>query len=182
MDALNLLLTRRSIAKLTAPAPKGVELKNILQAGLRAPDHGGLMPWQFVVVEGEGLDRFSTILSEAAIASGEEQKVIEKAKNAPFRAPMIIVVIAKVTEHEKVPLIEQYVSAGCATQSMQMAAVAQGFSGFWRTGKWTYDRSVRHAFSLQKDDEIIGFLYLGTPTCTPSALKEKELDKFVSYL
>ncbi|GAM61586.1 protein ydjA [Vibrio ishigakensis] len=36
MDAIDLLLNRRSIAKLTAPAPSGEILENIIKAGLRA--------------------------------------------------------------------------------------------------------------------------------------------------
>lgn len=36
MEALDLLLNRRSIAKLSAPAPEGKALDNIIRAGLRA--------------------------------------------------------------------------------------------------------------------------------------------------
>ena len=51
MDALDLLLNRRSIAKLSAPAPEGKALENIIRAGLRAPDHAGLTPWRFVIAQ-----------------------------------------------------------------------------------------------------------------------------------
>ncbi|MDF5479257.1 nitroreductase family protein, partial [Vibrio parahaemolyticus] len=54
MDALDLLLNRRSIAKLSAPAPEGKALENIIRAGLRAPDHAGLTPWRFVIAQGDG--------------------------------------------------------------------------------------------------------------------------------
>ncbi|OCQ11315.1 hypothetical protein AKH09_06970 [Vibrio parahaemolyticus] len=50
---------------------------------------------------------------------------------------------------------------------MQMAAVAQGFQGFWRSGKWMFHPEVHQAFGLEGEDEIVGFLYLGTPVCTP---------------
>ncbi len=130
MEALDLLLNRRSIAKLSEPAPEGKALENIIRAGLRAPDHAGLTPWRFVIAQGDGLKKLSDILVKAAEAENSEEAVIEKVKNAPFRAPMVITVIAKVTEHEKVPALEQYLSAGCAAQAMQMAAVAQGFQGF----------------------------------------------------
>ena len=141
VDALDLLLNRRSIAKLSDPAPEGVALENIIKAGLRAPDHGALTPWRFVIAQGSGLQKLSDILVRAAEADESEEAVIEKVKKAPFRAPMVITVIAKVTEHEKVPAIEQHLSAGCAAQAMQMAAVAQGFQGFWRSGKWTSTKS-----------------------------------------
>ncbi len=47
--------------------------------------------------------------------------------------------------------------------AMQMAAVAQGFSGIWRSGPWTDNERVRSAFNCREQDAIVGFLYLGTP-------------------
>ncbi len=182
MDALDLLLNRRSIAKLSAPAPEGEVLENIIRAGLRAPDHAGLTPWRFVIAQGEGLNKLSDILVQAAESEQSEEGVVEKVKNAPFRAPMVITVIAKVTPHEKVPAIEQHLSAGCAVQAMQMAAVAQGFQGFWRSGKWMFHQAVRQAFDLGEQDEIVGFLYLGSAGCTPMKVPNRDLAKFVEYL
>ncbi len=182
MDALTLLLNRRSLPKLMEPAPQGEVLDNIFRAGLRAPDHGGLTPWRFIVSQGEGLQKFAAILVNAAKFDGADESVIEKASKAPFRAPMIITVVAKVAEHDKVPVIEQHLSAGCATQAMQMAAVAQGFSGFWRTGKWAYHPVVRESLGLTGDDLIVGFLYMGTPGCREAKVNERDVSQFVEYL
>ncbi len=182
MDALDLLLHRRSVGKLRAPAPEGKALENIIHAGLRAPDHGGLTPWRFVIAQGSGLDKLGKVLSDAAIAENSDQAVIDKMRQAPFRAPMVITVIAKVTEHPKVPALEQYLSAGCAVQAMQMAAVAQGFQGFWRSGNLMFHPLVHQAFGLQGDDEIVGFLYLGTPDVEPMKAPERNLGDFVEYL
>ncbi|MBF4433833.1 NAD(P)H nitroreductase [Vibrio anguillarum] len=182
MDALELLLNRRSIANLTSPAPEGLVLENIIRAGLRAPDHGGLTPWRFVIAQGAGLQKLSSILASAVRADNGSDAEIEKAKNAPFRAPMVITVIAKVTEHEKVPAIEQHLSAGCAVQAMQMAAVAQGFQGFWRSGSWMFHSHVRQALGAKSDDQIVGFLYLGTAGCTPMKVPERDLSKFIEFL
>ncbi|WP_038176990.1 MULTISPECIES: NAD(P)H nitroreductase [Vibrio] len=182
MDALDLLLNRRSIAKLSEPAPEGKALENIIRAGLRAPDHAGLTPWRFSIAQGEGLNKLSKILVTAAESESSDVSLIEKVKNAPFRAPMVITVIAKVTEHDKVPAFEQHLSAGCAVQAMQMAAVAQGFQAFWRSGKWMFHPQVHQAFNLQGEDQIVGFLYLGTPGCTPMKVPERDLSQFVEYL
>ncbi|CAH8217895.1 NAD(P)H nitroreductase [Vibrio aestuarianus] len=182
MDALELLLNRRSIAKLSSPAPEGKVLENIIKAGLRAPDHGGLTPWRFVIAQESGLNKLANILAAAAQADDSEAVVIEKVKNAPFRAPMVITIIAKVTAHDKVPAFEQHLSAGCAVQAMQMAAVAQGFQGIWRSGNWMFHPEVRKAFSVQGEDQIVGFLYLGTPGCTALKVPERDLSKFVEFL
>ncbi|MDG3088630.1 NAD(P)H nitroreductase [Vibrio hannami] len=182
MDALDLLLNRRSIAKLSEPAPQGQALENILKAGLRAPDHGGLTPWRFVISEGDGLEKLSDILVRAAESENSDEAVVEKLRKAPFRAPMVITVIAKVKPHDKIPPLEQHLSAGCAAQAMQMAAVAQGYQGFWRSGSWMFHPEVHKAFGLGEQDEIVGFLYLGTPGCTPMKVPERDLTRFVEYL
>ena len=182
MDALALLLNRRSIGRLSAPAPEGEVLENIIRAGLRAPDHAGLTPWRFVIAQGQGRQNLADILVRAAKAENSDEAVIEKASHAPFRAPMVITVIAKVTPHAKVPAFEQHLSAGCAALAMQMAAMAQGFQGFWRSGKWMYHETVRDALGVKGDDQIVGFLYLGTPGCTAMKVPERDLAKFVEFL
>ncbi|MCS2158731.1 NAD(P)H nitroreductase [Scandinavium sp. H11S7] len=163
MDALELLVNRRSASRLAEPAPEGEQLENILRAGLRAPDHGTLQPWQFFVIEGEGRERFSQLLEKGAVNAGQDDKAIDKARNAPFRAPLIIAVVAKCTPDHKVPVWEQEMSAGCAVMAMQMAAVAQGFNGIWRSGALTESPEVREGLQCRKQDKIVGFLYLGTP-------------------
>ena len=163
MDSLELLLQRRSVSRLTTPAPEGEVLENILQAGARAPDHGGLKPWRFILIHDEGQQRFSELLRDAAISAELDDKAIEKATQAPFRAPLIITVVASCQLHPKVPEWEQLLTAGCSVMAMQMAAQAQGFNGIWRSGAWTDDPTVRQAFQCGEKDKIVGFLYLGTP-------------------
>ncbi|MCP1436638.1 nitroreductase [Erwinia persicina] len=182
MDALDLVVNRRSASRLSEPAPAGEALENIIRAGMRAPDHGTLQPWRFIVVENEGRDRFSQLLEKAARDDNMEPKAIEKAKQSPFRAPMIITVVAHCEEHHKVPRWEQVVSAGCAVMVMQMAAVAQGFNGIWRSGAWTEHQAVREAFNCREQDAIVGFLYLGTPQLKSSTtLVPPDTTPFVSY-
>jgi nitroreductase len=181
MDALELLLNRRSVAKLNAPAPDGKVLENIIQAGLRAPDHGSLTPWRFVIAQGKGLNKLSDILAQAVAANGDAA-LLEKMKNAPFRAPLVITVIAKVTAHEKVPAFEQHLSAGCAVQAMQMAAIAQGFQGVWRSGEVMFSPVVHQALGLTGDDQVVGFLYLGTAATEPMKAPTRLLSQFVEYL
>ena len=182
MDALELLVNRRSASRLAAPAPTGDALEAILRAGMRAPDHGTLQPWRFIIVENDGLDRFSAVLENAALVGELDEAAIEKAKKAPYRAPMIITVVAHCEEHPKVPRWEQVVSAGCAVMAMQMAAVAQGFNGIWRSGAWAENELVRQAFNCRPQDAIVGFLYLGTPQLKASStILPADPAPFVSY-
>ncbi|WP_432459349.1 MULTISPECIES: NAD(P)H nitroreductase [unclassified Agarivorans] len=179
MNALDLLLERQSCARLAAPAPEGAELEVIWNAGLRAPDHGGLTPWRFIHVSGEGLTRLSSIFEKAAFA---EQADEEKARAMPFRAPLITIVIASPKSHTKVPEIEQVLSAGCAVQAMQMAALAQGYNGIWRTGAMAYSSIVNDELGLAEQESIVGFLYLGSPQVKPNKHKQLAFKDYVSWL
>lgn len=182
MDALDLVVNRRSASRLSEPGPQGEALQNILRAAMRAPDHKALQPWRFIVIENEGRQRFSELLEKAARHDGKDDKAIEKAKNAPFRAPLIITVVAHCEENHKVPRWEQLVSAGCAVMAMQMAAVAQGFNGIWRSGDWTEHQAVRDAFHCREQDAIVGFLYLGTPQLkSATTVIPPDTSPFVSY-
>ncbi|GAC19924.1 hypothetical protein GARC_2961 [Paraglaciecola arctica BSs20135] len=89
-----------------------------------------------------------------------------------------MVAIAKYIPHDKVPWVEQVASASCAVQAMQMAAVAQGFSGVWRTGSYAQDPIVKQAFDLSEQDEIVGFLYLGSSEVIPQPKPKRDSAEF----
>lgn len=167
MDALTLLTSRYSSSRLTEPAPAGEALDLIKRAALQVPDHGLLRPWRFVVAQGrESLSRLGDIFAEAAIEDDPSisAELQERARQLPLRAPMVITCIAKVTAHQKVPAAEQVQSAACAVMAMQQMAFALGFGGMWRTGAYAQLDFVKQALELGEDDEIVGFLYLGTAT------------------
>ena len=48
MDALELLINRRSASRLAEAAPTGEQLQNSLRAGTGAPDHKAMQPWQLL--------------------------------------------------------------------------------------------------------------------------------------
>ncbi|MDX3774242.1 NAD(P)H nitroreductase [Chromatiaceae bacterium AAb-1] len=185
MDALTLLTTRHSSPRLTEPAPSGEVLENIKRAALQVPDHAWLRPWRFVIAEGrQALNRLGDIFAEAAIEddpaiSGEMQ---ERARQLPLRAPMVIICIAKCTANHKVPLHEQQQSAACAVMAMQQAAFAQGFGGIWRTGIYAQLDFVKQALELGEDDEIVGYLYLGTKAGETYNRPELKTEDYFSYL
>src|SRR4029450_12332163 len=68
LRAVELLLSRQSANLLQEPAPEGAELDLILDAGLRAPDHGRLRPWRFVLIRGSQRQAWAQRLAQAALA------------------------------------------------------------------------------------------------------------------
>ena len=65
MNTLDLLKTRRSVkaAMLTAPGPTAADLDNILTCASRVPDHKKLVPWRFIVFEGDARQAFGDVLA-----------------------------------------------------------------------------------------------------------------------
>lgn len=170
MEAFEAIRARRSIGRLVEPAPSGDDLTAILEAAACAPDHDSLRPLKLVVLEGEGMDAFGDVLADAYLARCEGQGVdpdaskYEKERTKLHRAPMVIVVCAVRRESTKIPWTEQRDAAVAAAQNLLLAATALGYGSMWRTGDPAYDPIVRRALGLSDDDDVVGFLYLGTPT------------------
>ena len=97
MDAINNILNRVSARELSAPYPNEDEMKIVYKGALRAPDHAWLRPSSFIEVKEDGLKKLSKIFHEYALSVSDISKeVIEKYKNAPYRAPMILILVKNV--------------------------------------------------------------------------------------
>src|SRR5215468_894529 len=166
MDAMELLLTRYSAAKLGTSPPSETAVQAILEAAVRAPDHGRLQPWRLIVIEGDARralgDIFAESLARRDPAAGDQ--VLAREREKALRAPLIIVVATRYERSAKIPLAEQIIAAGCAAHGLMLAAFAQGLGAFWRTGEAAYDEAVKEALGVGADDLIIGFIYVGTDT------------------
>ncbi|MFJ4196146.1 NAD(P)H nitroreductase [Pseudomonas sp. NPDC089534] len=182
MQALDALLNRVSVPRLIDPAPTAEQREALFSAALRAPDHGHLQPYRFLTVEGAARERMGELLAEAAqMQEGEvTEAAIDKARNGPLRAPLVVVVIAKLQEHVKYPKSEQLLAAGCAAHGILLAAYAQGIGAVWRTGELAYSKHVAKGLGLSDDEQVIAFLYLGTPLKEPRVAEKVELTEFVS--
>ncbi len=182
MEAIEALTTRASPLQLADPAPDRNALNAMLRAAAKAPDHGRLHPWRFIVIEGAARDRLGEVLAAALRRRepGLPEAVIEKERTKPRRAPLLVVVAARIRDNKKIPAIEQIISAGTAAQNILVAAHALGFGGFWRTGPAAYDDRIKAALGLAASDSIVGFLYLGTPAVAAPPAPAPDLAELVT--
>ena len=126
------------------------------------------------------------IKSDIEIARASKIKpiseILKKYKEAPFRAPMIIVLVSNYKEHPKVPAIEQKLSTATAAQNIMLALNAMKYSCIWRTGKLAFNKSIQKSIGLNENQEIIGFIYVGTETGKKKQIPTLDIDEFVAYL
>jgi nitroreductase len=177
MDALTALHTRTASPRLTDPAPAGEQLEKILKAGLRAPDHGMLRPWRFLLVEGDDRQKLGQLFVDVMQPADEEKRT--KLLSAPLRAPLVIICVATVRDNPKIPAVEQIGSMAAAIQNMSVAIHALGFGSIWRTGPPSQSNAVKRALGFADKDEIVGFLYVGTPTFAERPVPENRIADFV---
>src|SRR5215471_4613756 len=166
MNAMELLRTRYSAAKLGAPSPSAAAMEAMLEAAARAPDHGRLRPWRLILIEGDARRAFGKILAESLLRRSPDagDQALAREREKALRAPVIVVVATRCDRSAKIPAVEQIISAGCAAHGLMLAAFAQGLGAFWRTGEAAYDEAVKEALGVGADDLIIGFIYVGTDT------------------
>jgi nitroreductase len=173
--------TRRSgkPRDMVAPGPDEAQLKRILAAAIRVPDHGKLSPWRFVVVAPEQRDAFAALLHRAYRETRPEPGKQELASIEEFarQAPTLIVALSMPDASSAIPAWEQQLSVGAACMNLLAAAHAEGFVGGWLTGWAAYSDTVRAAFAPK--GRIAGFLFIGSPG---RELKERPRPDFESVV
>ncbi|GAA6133486.1 hypothetical protein NBRC116188_02750 [Oceaniserpentilla sp. 4NH20-0058] len=123
-------------------------------------------------------------LGEVFVQTQQENMVsqvkIEKCRNMPKRAPMIIVAVCEPVDNLKVPKVEQLLAVGAGIQNMQIAISSLGYGSIWRTGDMAHHQIVKKHFNISQNGEIVGFLYIGTPDKQPS-LSVLNLKEYVKH-
>ena len=163
---LALLRTRRSgkPRDMVEPGPDAAQLRTILEAAIRVPDHGKLNPWRFVVVGSDQRQRLAAVLTGAYLAEKPEagRLEIEAMEQFAHQAPTLVVALSTPVADSKIPLWEQQLSVGAACMNLLTAAHASGFVGGWLTGWPAYSDAVRNAFG-SPGERIAGFIFIGSP-------------------
>ncbi|MDO5056056.1 MAG: nitroreductase [Lautropia sp.] len=159
--AIAALLGRFSVWPLVSPAPSAGELAQAFDLAMRAPDHGHLQPWRFLTVRDEARADLAGLLVEAARARGHDDP--ERYRKKPMAAPLTIVAAVRLTESPKVPEIEQWLAAGAAVMNLLNGLYLLGYGAIWVTGPNTFDPAVRDALGFGEDEQLLGFIHVGTP-------------------
>ncbi|MER3546710.1 MAG: nitroreductase, partial [Rhodanobacteraceae bacterium] len=141
--------------QLGEPAPAPEQLKALLEAAIRVPDHGKLVPWRLLVLQGPDKAIYGERLAQlhARIDPETPPKKLEKDRQRFNAAPVVIAVIARIEEdHPKVPAQEQLLSAGCVAYNLLLGAQSLGFGAQWLTGWSCYNRTAAKLLGLADNE------------------------------
>jgi nitroreductase len=167
VSGLQALDARRSVPskQLGAPGPDQATLLRMLQSAVRVPDHGKLVPFRFLTIQGDARHALGEILARRSLARDPQAPpaVVDKDRERFSHAPLVVTVIARLQQDHKVPEQEQLLTAGCVCFALLQAAQACGFGAQWLTAWMAYDADVAATLGLAGDERIVGFIHIGTP-------------------
>lgn len=183
--ALDFLLSRRSrpAKTLQGPVPDRAELKTLLTAAARTPDHGKLEPWRFIVLGKPALEKLAAMVTPRGMALGIDPEKIEKSRRQFADADLAVAVVYSPVDSPKVPEVEQRYSAGAVCLSLLNAALAAGWGANWLSGWPSHDPDfVQTGLGLAAHESIAGFIHIGTETAAPPDRPRPNLDNIVAWV
>ena len=169
-QVLEFLAKRRSHpAKMLAlPAPNQAQLHELLERAARVPDHGKLEPWRFVALGAPACQRLAMRIGQEMNNPARDPEKVAKARDTFATAPLIVAVIASPKPSDKIPVIEQTLSAGAVCLSLVNSALAAGWGAVWLTGWVAHDPALSaELLELAPGEWVAGFVHIGTSGATP---------------
>jgi nitroreductase len=173
-SAIGMLLTRHSVGPkhLSSPGPTTGELRAAFAAALRAPDHGKLVPFRFVVIRDDGLARLAELFVDYGRRCGKSDEELVRERERAAQAPVVIAIVARIDSSADVPPHEQWIAVGGAVANVLNALHFMGFGAKTLSGLRASDPAIVGAF-CGEDEQLVGWISVGTPM-TRSAPRGKD--------
>lgn len=182
---LDFLLSRRSrpAKLLQAPAPDRTELREILTAAARSPDHGKLEPWRFIVLEAAAMPRLADVIAKRGAALGKSDADIQKACNSFTASPLAVAVVTVPRSTEKIPQIEQTLSAGAVCLALLNAALAAGWGANWLSGWASHDAGfLSEGLGLAPGETVAAFIHIGSTDVAPPDRPRPDIEAITEWV
>ncbi|MGB7285539.1 MAG: nitroreductase [Salaquimonas sp.] len=177
---------RRSVPAKTmaGPGPSVEEIQQMALIASRVPDHGKIAPWRFIEYGEAAKKRLGDLLLNRALekdpAMNEELREVERTRFS--RSATVIALISAPQDHPKVPKWEQQLSCGAVGMNWLIAANAFGYDAQWLTEWYAFDESVKKALGARPDEQIAGFIHIGTRTMPKTERARPDLADIFSIM
>ena len=179
--ALDAMLRRRSYSRVTEAAPSHDDLLPLIAGAARVADHSSLRPWRVIELRGAARNRLGAAFAKDAGASGKDA---EKFASKPKRAELLLAIVFVHRKSDKVPAWEQEAVAAGVAHTLSLLLDDAGWGVFWRTGVHTRSRAVHKMHKLEKNEALMGWLYVGAVSPGKRSVHHSRVDpsRFLSVL
>ncbi len=181
---LTFLANRRSCLSKTLlpPVPDRQELREILTIASRAPDHGKLVPWRFVILERDDCVAYATAVMERAMDLHGQEKRARMAANTYANKHLCVVVIERGDAQAAIPIHEQRLAVGGVCFNLLSTCLACGWGTQWLTGWTMEDRTlIGPLLGVKAQERVAGMFPIGTPTEIPAERPRPEMGDIVQW-
>jgi nitroreductase len=181
------------MARVKSDRPPRELVEKVIAAAAWAPNHFKTEPWRFAVISGQARVSLGDVMEESLQAAlqqtgadegnpSQNAAVLEKERNKPLRAPVVIAVAAVPSQVPKVVEEEELAAVAAGVQNMLLAAEAVGLGAMWRTGKPAYDPRVKAFLGFPENSHIVAFVYLGYPDLPPQRPRVRTATHHIRWL
>ncbi|MBO6639921.1 MAG: nitroreductase [Roseitalea sp.] len=184
-DSVLTFLERRKSVPLSlfrGPGPDAPTLRRLIGIAARVPDHGRLEPWRFIIYRPDDGARIGEALAELALERNPQMREdeLDRERKRLSRAPVAVGVVSTAADHERIPVWEQFLSAGAAAMNLVTAATACGFAVNWVTGWYSDDAEARAILGLSPDERMAGVVHIGNHDAAVPDRPRPDVDALIS--
>ena len=176
---------RRTIKQFRSDPVPEETLWRILDAVRWAPNHRLTEPWRIAVVGTQSREALADALA-GQTASNQDPSVVAKAKEEArqkvMSSPVLLAITCRLTGNPA-QQVEDLAAVCAAVQNLQLAAWGEGIGTHWNTGRVTRLPETDALLELsERDEQLVGFLYLGYPAQVPEPPRRGPIQDFVRRL
>jgi nitroreductase len=184
VDVFEAIYQRQSVSKVKPDAVPRELIERLLDAAVQAPNHHKVRPWRLIVLQNSAREKLGEVMAQSLQARKAEATAddVQKERQKPLRAPVVIAVAVDKPAIPKVLEIENVAAAAAAAQNLLLAAHALGLGAIWRTGEAASDASIKAFLGLAPDQHVIGFVYVGFPETQPAPPQRPSFEDRTTWL
>jgi nitroreductase len=184
-SVMTIIQGRRTIKQFRSDPIPEETLWRILDAVRWAPNHRLTEPWRIAVIGKQSREVLADALASET-ASSQDPLVVAKAKEEARQKVMSSPVLLGITcrlAGNPAQQVEDLAAVCAAVQNLQLAAWGEGIGTHWNTGRVTRLPETGALLGLsERDEQLVGFLYLGYPAQVPEPPKRRPIQDFVRTL
>ncbi len=177
-EILQQIIINRHSTKPAAMNGKKIDdaiIQQLLELANYAPTHGLTEPWRFIVYSGDAVKEFcynhAEIYKRDTPAEKFNSGKYEKQKHNGDHVSHIIAVYMKRGTSPNIPALEEICATAASVENILLGAETLGVAVLWSTSGAVHDDAMKEFLGLNKDDIMIGLLYMGY---TDEVIKESK--------
>ena len=161
-EELELLLQRYSVGPkhLRHPVPGEDALSLAALAALRAPDHGKLTPYAFLLLSPSQRPVLAELFAAIARREGRSEPEVGIERDRALRAPLLIAFLVRIRDEAETPEHEQWLAAGGALSNFMTALHLMGYGSKMLSGRKADDPTLQDAF-CGPGERLVGWIAVG---------------------